>query len=175
MKLITEIHRSPGLTLGGRTVKRRAVRGIIYVAPKILMIYSKENGDYKFPGGGMHRRESQSQALRRELLEECGARLSGNLHPFGRVVEYDRAVQPNFDLFMMTSYYYWCHIEGTLGQQHLDTYERALGFTPRWVALDSAINNNTVLLRDHPDLSPRWAVRELSVLKALKSFLEAEK
>jgi 8-oxo-dGTP pyrophosphatase MutT (NUDIX family) len=174
MKLLKEIHRTRGLTPGGRVMKRRAVRGIIYTAPNLLMVYSTENGDYKFPGGGMRRTETHAQALRREIREECGARLTGNLHPFGRVVEYDRAFQSGFDLFMMTSYYYWCRIRGELGHQDLDPYERAMGFKPRWVTLDQAIENNSILLRDHADSCPKWAVRELFVLKELKSVLETE-
>lgn len=56
-------------------VLRRAVRGLILRDDRILMVYSEVNGDYKFPGGGVEEGESDSDALARELSEECGYRL----------------------------------------------------------------------------------------------------
>ncbi len=172
MKLLKEIHRKEGLNLGGRAFNRKAVRAIILDAPKLLMVFSVLNGDYKFPGGGMHRDESPAQALRREVLEECGARLFGIARPFGKVIEYDKSVQRGYDLFMLTSYYYWCQIEGLLGQQNLDDYERELGFTPRWVEVDEAIQTNSVVLQNDTQPAPFWAVRELFVLGQVKTALE---
>jgi ADP-ribose pyrophosphatase YjhB (NUDIX family) len=52
------------------------------------MVYSRVNGDYKFPGDGVKEGESQLQALHCELREETGTtletfiRLGGIIHKF---------------------------------------------------------------------------------------------
>lgn len=51
MKLLKEIYHGRDLKIEGSIFHREAVRGIIIKNKKILMIYSRENGDFKFPGG----------------------------------------------------------------------------------------------------------------------------
>ncbi|HNT24235.1 MAG TPA: NUDIX domain-containing protein [Anaerolineales bacterium] len=177
MRLLKEIFRWQGLRCrqpvnpNGRAITRQAVRGIILDGDQVLMVYSAQNGDYKFPGGGVEAGESQAEALRREILEECGANITGPMQPFGRVIEYDLPIEPEYDVFQMTSYYYLCQVEGVLGNQNLDAYEQDLGFTPRWVSIDHAIQCNAAQLQaDLPNLLP-WAKRELFVLELVKAGL----
>ena len=75
MQILTEIHRAEGINTYGKTVHRTAVRAVILRGPELLMVYSSNVGDYKFPGGGVDIGETHQQALARELLEECGASL----------------------------------------------------------------------------------------------------
>ena len=55
----------------------------------LLMIYSANVGDYKFPGGGVDAGESHAQTLTREILEECGMSLRQIGSEIGAVIEYN--------------------------------------------------------------------------------------
>ena len=75
MQILTEIHRAEGINIHGRAILRTAARAVILRGSELLMVYSSNVGDYKFPGGGVDIGETHQQALARELLEECGASL----------------------------------------------------------------------------------------------------
>ena len=130
MKLLREIFRQSGLNIGGKTIHRDAVRGIIIRQGELLMIYSPKNGDYKFPGGGVDCGETYENALIREIQEECGATVVHIEGAFGKVVEYDNEIEHAYDVFKMTSRYYVCHVNSEFNGQNLDDYEEALGFEP---------------------------------------------
>ncbi len=165
------IFRTAGLNLSGRTRSREAVRAVIVEEHRLFLVYAATTGEYKFPGGGVKASESFSEALRRELREETGAALSQISGLFGQVNEYDRAGEPEYDLFKMTSYYYLCQIEAELGSQQLDRYEADLGFQPLWVDIDVAIAANALLLKESPVNAPKWTSRELYVLQQIKEKL----
>lgn len=173
MNIVREIFRRPVET-SGRTVYRTAVRGIIARDGALLMVYSPENGDYKFPGGGVDADESDEDALRRELREECGATLAQIEREFGSVIEYDQAVEADFEVFKMTSRYYVCRVKADFGRQRLDDYEAALGFTPVWISLDEAIAANRAVLHDALRTPPRWTARETFVLEYLREHRLSE-
>jgi len=172
MKLLTQIFHNPDVSLTSKTVTRNAVRAIILRKDKVLMVHSMVNGDYKFPGGGVEEGEAHVATLRRELMEECGARLKSILSEFGRVEEYDRAKEEELDLFCMHSYYYLCEVEDGLGPQTLDDYELEYGFTPQWVNIDQAIAVNRALLENPPPTIQRWVRRELFMLEKIKEILK---
>lgn len=165
--LWAEILHRPGLNTGGLAIRREAVRAIIQNGTRLLMIYSSKNGDYKFPGGGVQSGETHGEALKRELLEECGASLSQMSACAGKVVEYDAPIESQVDVFKMTSYYYRCQIDGELGRLDLDDYERDLGFTPVWVGMDTATQINAALIDDPQRPAPRWTKRDLLVLERI--------
>jgi 8-oxo-dGTP pyrophosphatase MutT (NUDIX family) len=169
MKILTEIHRSDGINMAGKTVHRIAVRAVILRGRELLMVYSANVGDYKFPGGGVGRGESHEQALARELYEECGAFMLGVEGELGAVIEYDFAEEKDFDVFKMTSHYYFCRVGDGFGSQKLDDYERDLGFKPIWMDVDKAISANCVLL----DLQtpPEWLQREIFVLEYISKLI----
>ncbi len=169
MRLLKEFISREGLDPNGKTYLREAVRGIILKSRKLLMVYSRRAGDYKFPGGGIDTGETHEEALRREVREECGADMAEIGQPFGKVIEVDAAIQPGFDLFRMTSFYYLCRVEGALGALNLDAYEADLGFVPRWVEVDAAIRTNEAILRGGHPHPQRWVARELFVLKQIKA------
>ena len=172
MKLLKEIYRSPGVNPGGRTITREAVRGIILADHQLLMVFSPVNLDYKFPGGGVIPGESHQAALNREVREESGAVLLSIDHAFGKVVEYDHPLEPDFEVFKMTSYYYFCTVDAEFGTQNLDPYEADLGFRPCWVSLEDAIRQNQALLHQNPPSLPRWTRRETFVLNLIKKALK---
>lgn len=145
------------------------MRAVILRGLKLLMVYSANVGDYKFPGGGVDAGESHEQALARELLEECGASLLSMDGELGAVIEYNFAEEKNFDVFKMTSHYYFCQTGGDFGAQNLDDYEKDLGFKPVWINIDEAILANRLLLDS--DKFPQWLKREVFVLETIRQNL----
>jgi 8-oxo-dGTP pyrophosphatase MutT (NUDIX family) len=172
MRLLKEIYHKPNLLLHGRMVTREAVRAIILIDDKLLMVFSPVNRDYKFPGGGVKKVEEHRVALEREIMEECGTRLTGILREFGCVIEYDLAEEEKFDIFKMTSFYYLCTVEDGFGEQNLDEYEQEYGFRPEWVTFEHAIEVNRDLLENPSDNLQRWVRRELYVLEELEKLDE---
>ena len=169
MKILTEIHRSSGINTAGKTVHRTAVRAVILRGRDLLMVYSSNAGDYKFPGGGLDVGESHEQALARELREECGASLLSVDGELGAVIEYKIPMEAEFDVFKMTSYYYFCQAGDGFGAQKLDEYEKDLGFKPVWVNIEDAISTNQSQITS--DNIPDWLEREIFVLEYLKQSL----
>ena len=130
------------------------------------MIYSPVNGDYKFPGGGIEIGEPHLETLRREIREESGATLTQVTGELGKVLEYANAIEPDFETFKMTSYYYFCEINGEMSSPDLDGYEEELGFQPVWVSIEQALETNRkVLAESFP--APWWTRREIFVLEIL--------
>ncbi len=169
MNILTEIHRAHGIKTQGKTIHRTAVRGVILRGRNLLMIYSSNVDDYKFPGGGLDEGESHEAALRREVQEECGMSLARVGDEIGAVVEYNIPIEKDYDAFKMTSHYYQCEVEDGFGAQKLDGYERELGFKPVWVDIEEAIQSNKSLL--HCDRIPEWLRREIFALEYLKQNL----
>ncbi|HQV63453.1 MAG TPA: NUDIX domain-containing protein [Anaerolineales bacterium] len=166
MQILTEIHRAEGINTHGKTVHRTAVRAVILRGPELLMVYSSNVGDYKFPGGGVDIGETHQQALARELLEECGASLLSVDGELGAIIEYNFADEKLYDVFKMTSSYYFCQIREEFVSQKLDGYEKELGFQPLWINIDKAILLNRSLLAT--DEIPQWLRREIFILEYLK-------
>jgi 8-oxo-dGTP pyrophosphatase MutT (NUDIX family) len=172
---LAELVCKPGLNLDGEAITRQAVRAIVRdvdIPTSLLMVYSTVNGDYKFPGGGIEPGETDAQALARELAEECGAPTAVIGEPLGQVIEYDRPTSPGFDIFKMTSRYYFCRIPLTLGPQKLDGYEHRLGFRPQWVDIRRAIHTNQAVLQSPLRTPPRWTRRDTLVLQLLLDSLD---
>jgi 8-oxo-dGTP pyrophosphatase MutT (NUDIX family) len=167
MKLLKEIFHKGDLNLSGRTVTREAVRGIIFDHEKLFMVFSKKNGDYKFPGGGVKEGEDDKNALVREIREESGVENVCIGKAFGMVIEYDFPLEKEYDLFKMTSRYFHCSIGTMIGRQQLDLYERDLGFTACWISIEEALKTNRKLLQEKCPEMPRWVRRETFILEKL--------
>ena len=167
MPILTAIHRADGVNVHGRTVHRTAVRAVIQRGRDLLLIFSAAMGDYKFPGGGVDAGETHEQALRREVREECGAELSRIGEEIGAVVEYDNDTETDFDTFKMTSHYYRCEVAEGFGAQRLVGYEKDLGFTPVWISIEAALQQNKMFLDS--ENAPEWLKREIFVLEYLRN------
>lgn len=168
MRLITEIKHYPQENYG-KIVRREAVRGILMLENRLWMVFSSRQGDYKFPGGGIQPGEGHPAALEREIHEETGMSGIKIIKPFGQTIEYDLAIEPDYDTFKMVSTYYWCKPGAITTAQQLDPYEAELGFTPVWIELEQAIQANRGILQGPRASVSRWVRRELFVLETLKA------
>ena len=169
MPLLTTIFRDPDANPNGTTVERQAVRAIILSGKQLLLVYSPVAREYKFPGGGVDNGETLETALGREVLEECGARLTRIVREIGAIVEYDHAKEPEFETFKMTSHHFLCEADAFVAPQALEGYEVRLAFEPRWVELEDALALNKSRL-ELPDPSP-WLDREIFMLEYVKDHL----
>ncbi|MBI4976776.1 MAG: NUDIX domain-containing protein [Spirochaetes bacterium] len=174
MEMLKEFLVKDGININGNAIYREAVRAVIRNGGNCLMVLSKKNGDYKFPGGGINDGEDHESTLRRELREECGIQMLEIIAGYGKVIEYDRPKEREYDVFKMTSYYYLCSSDTAFGQQNLDDYEKALGFTPVWISLDAALANNKQRLEESPETMPRWVKRDTYILERLKNEYGAQ-
>jgi 8-oxo-dGTP diphosphatase len=162
-----EIEHVAGLNRAGSVIRREAVRAVIADGRRLLLILTRQDGDYKFPGGGVALGETHTQAVMREAREEAGAEVVRVGALLGQMVEYDRPVESEVDLFQMTSSYYQCEIAAELLAQRLDDYEADLGYQPVWVEIETALRHNRALLADPPPGLPRWVKRDTLVLAFL--------
>lgn len=55
LELLKEFFRVPSLSVRKKMITRMTARGIILDGRALLLLYSKRNGDYMFPGGGLKR------------------------------------------------------------------------------------------------------------------------
>jgi len=167
MPFYKEFEYDAPLEKAGKTFIREAVKGVILKGEQILMIHSLQNGDYKFPGGGIEGAESPEDTLIREIKEECGAVVSQIGEKIGTVIEYKKALEPAFDVFKMVSSYYFCQVSENQCEMDLDPYEQDLGFHPVWISVSEAINQNKKVFHTQKVNVSKWVEREIFVLESL--------
>lgn len=148
---------------------REAVRAVIFNGDNLLMVFNNK-GDYKFPGGGVNKRENHEEALKREVREETGYIVTNVKECLGIFTQRDLDIYEKNSVFEMISSYYLCEISDAKTIQQLDAYESELGFEPKWITLDDAITFNEEILRKDDKGRNRWVDRELTVLKALREY-----
>ncbi len=155
-------------------IARRAVRAILFCGQKVLMVSSNQ-GDYKFPGGGVESGETNREALKREVREETGYSDLVIGPCVGTVFEQNDDIFGSGDCFQMQSYYYVCCLgSDAREEQQLDDYERALKMQGVFLTLSEALEQNeAVLERERRHIktgmltSIPWLEREIRVLKQL--------
>ena len=167
MRLNKIIYKKDNLDLSQKTFQRKAVRGVILQENKLLMLYSNKYGDYAFPGGGMEKGESREEALKREIREECGVKISSDIELMGQIIEYNTAPVKGYEIFKMTSYYYITEIEEESGSLDLEDYELELDLETQWVDVNKAIVNNKEIIESQRE-TPIWALREVKALQYIK-------
>lgn len=105
--------------------------------------YGDLKGFWEFPGGKIEPNESQTDALKREIMEEMRAEIS--VGDFLTTVEYD---YPDFHLIM---HCYMCE----LSDENIDLLEH---LDAKWLAADELD-------------SLEWCPADILVVKALKDYL----
>lgn len=157
------IYCEENLDLSKKTHYREAVRAIIFKENKILMLFSLINGDYKFPGGGIEKGESHSEALIRETLEEAGYNIVPNKE-FIQISEYDQGQIEGFDIFHMLSIYYFANI---IEENKLEKVEDENSL-PVWVEAREAYLKNLELF--NKGNKAKWLKREIHILDKLQNY-----
>ncbi len=149
-------------------IYRDSVRAIILKGSELLMVYSQETDEYKFPGGGLQENEIREYALRREVMEEVGRKINSVNESLGYTDQMYNDMYDNRKYFYLRSYYYFCEVFDDVYEQQLDTYEQELRFVPKWVTIEEAIETNQRLFDKGAPY--HWTERELYVLKLLKEM-----
>jgi len=146
---------------------RMAVRGIALEEGKLLMIHVKEAGDYKFPGGGIEKDESDEVALKREFYEEAAVSDINKMIPYGAFIQKQDDLFGDGTFYQISKYYF---VEGLnvekFNGSNLDEYESELGMEPVWIDIDEAIELNEKASQ-REKCSP-WITRENKILNRLK-------
>lgn len=149
-------------------IRRTAVRGIIFVDGRLLLIQSGF-GELKFPGGGQEHGESDEETLIRETLEETGYRVvPSSIRPFGEVEEKRLSTHEPM-IWHQFNRYYFCGIEGAQEACRYTESEKNHGFRQVWYSLEDAIRINGEML--HREGEQAWNRREYTVLNMLREYL----
>ncbi len=149
-----------------KTNYRKAVRAVILKDDNILLVHTNK-GDFKFPGGGMNKEESQEQTLIREVKEETGYIVGDVKEKIGVFIERSLDRYRKDFVFEMISTYYLCELTDGIADQELDEYEIELGFKPIWINLNEAIHVNEEIIKNNRLDINKWIYRETKALKAV--------
>ncbi len=83
-----DLHDYDGCT---KVFRRPSARAVILNGNTIALVYSENEGYYKFPGGGIRDEEDKMLALIREVKEEVGLTvIPGSIREFGSVMRRQR-------------------------------------------------------------------------------------
>ena len=150
---------------------RQIVRGIVYddnfnVALVRIHHIDKLFGErdlYETPGGGKNPDETLIEGFKREIYEEVGAELD-NIVELGRVVDYYNTLHRKND-----NHYFMGHIK-SLGESHLEGYEKSWGLKCEFMSIEDAIK----AYENFKDMPVNNLVkqRELPILKLAKKKID---
>ena len=146
MKLLLSIDMKNYKT-DGTMVERPSARGIFIKDHKIAMIHSLEYDYYKFPGGGIKKGESQTDALIREVREEAGLIvIPDSIKEYGYVHIIEKGNKE--DIFVQDNYYYLINCDENIVPPELDEYEKEEKFTLEFVLPTYAMAVNMKCVND---------------------------
>ena len=146
----------------GVKIIRKAIRAIIYQDDKIALVKTRAN-EYKFPGGGQEKDETDIETLIREVKEETGLEvIPESITEYGLVREKRKSIFNEQESFFQDSYYYCCQVSDNKHQPQLDDYELEDGYDLVYVTPKEAYHNN-IKLDDHY----KWIKRDTLILKEL--------
>ena len=145
-------------------IHRVAVRGIIFINEKLLLIQS-DFGEVKFPGGGQEDGEDDFQTLIRETLEETCYHINPeSIREFGEVEEKRLSLHEPM-IWHQINRYYFCDVKDVQEECNYTDNESKYGFHQVLYTLDEALKiyqNLKVSEGKHA-----WNQREFNVLQLL--------
>jgi len=164
--IMDEMNYPPGLD----EIYRVAVRGIIIVEGKLLMIES-DSGELKLPGGGIDDGEDDSQALVREVKEETGYDvIPDTIEPFGEIEEKRLSILED-KLWHQISRLYFCEVNPTKGQCNYTEDEMKSGFRQVLYSIEDALEKSRCVLER--DGMQAWNQREYKTLLLIRDHLRS--
>jgi len=150
-------------------IYRVAVRGIIFIDGKLLMIEDKY-GEVKLPGGGIDPNEDDYQALVREVKEETGYDVNlETIVPFGEIEEKRLSVHEPM-IWHQFSRLYFCDVYPEQGSCAYTENEKKYRFTQVLYTLEEALEKNRKMLNEED--AKAWNQREYRTLLLIKEHLE---
>lgn len=150
-------------------IYRVAVRGIIFIDGKLLMI-ENSFGEVKLPGGGIDDGEDDYKALAREVKEETGYDvILDTIVPFGEIEEKRLSVQEPM-IWHQISRLYFCDVYPEKGICNYTENEKKYGFRQVLYTLDEALEINKRMLEREGKQA--WNQREYNTLLLIRDHLE---
>mgnify|MGYP003305054725 FL=1 len=152
-------------------IYRVAVRGIIFIDGKLLLIEGK-SGEVKLPGGGIDPGEDDYAALVREVKEETGYDvILESIIPFGEIEEKRLSVREAM-IWHQFSRLYFCDVYPEKGFCDYTENEKKHGFRQVFYTLEEALEKNRRMLNEEGQLA--WNQREYKTLLLLRDHLSKE-
>lgn len=149
-------------------IYRVAVRGIIFIDGKLLMI-EDEFGEVKLPGGGVDNTEDDYQALVREVKEETGYDvILETMIPFGEIEERRLSIYEPM-IWHQISRLYFCHVYPKKGICNYTEDEKKYGFKQVLYTLNEALEKNRIMLEKEGKQT--WNQREYKTLLLIQDYL----
>lgn len=151
---------------------REAARAVVLDDEgRVALIYAKNHGYYKLPGGGIEQGEDMHIALEREIMEESGCEADVT-DEIGKVVEWRDYVS-----LLQTSYAFLARLKREHGTTDHQADEKEAGFEPMWADdLDAAIDlvGNPSPTGGRNEIEIEFMTRrDTAILKAAKKMLSS--
>ncbi len=160
-KLITDADFAGGDPMYLGHVERHAARGVLLSdEKKVALLYAKRLYCYKLPGGGIKKYEPETDALKRELLEETGysCRI---IRKLGFVEEHK--LKRNY---MQRSTAFLAETVGERQEPHYTSAERRIGLELHWLEFEEAMELMRRALNCTGDYGKQFLLaRDLAILE----------
>ena len=149
-------------------IYRVAVRGIIFIEGKLLMI-ENSFGEAKLPGGGIEGDEDDYTALLREVKEETGFDvIPESIVPFGEIEEKRLSVKEPM-IWHQFSRLYFCDVYPGQSACEYTENEKKYGFHQVLYTIEEALEKNYAMLEREGKQA--WNQRECETLQLIKNHI----
>lgn len=150
-------------------IVRTAVRGIIFMDGKLLLIEDNKN-EVKLPGGGQDEGETDIETLIREVREETGRIvIPDSIRPFGYIEEKRKSLHEDM-IWHQFSRLYFCNVTDEISSTEYSMNEKKYGMRFVLYTIDEAIAKNQAMLNTIGELA--WNQREYRTLLLIKEKMK---